>query len=204
MIFGIQNVRCTIAAEERFTALGACYDKQYFGDSDPLWNYFKCKHPDEGYLGQQMHSYVYIGGEFVGNGFALLADPRDGRLGPHPCLDDAHLRAQITAAGGDLSCKADCAASSGVLPQKLAELNRALEERSPVVLYGWAGCPCTNIARNRFRELDLCYVEEVWPERTAGIFDYLQCVYGKQHHSFVWIGGKFQGNGFGFDVKVRI
>merc|ERR1719161_904081 len=31
---------------------------------------------------------------------------------------------------------------------------------------------------------------------------YLMCMYGKEHHSFIWIGGKFVGNGFMFDRKV--
>merc|ERR1719181_2700403 len=124
MVFGIQNVRCTIAAEERLQQLGACYEKEYFSMEAALWKYFQCKHPKEDYLGSQMHSYVYIGQKFVGNGFALLADAHDSRLGPHPCLDDKHLSADVTAAGGTLTCKQDC--ESKVSATKLAELKNAI------------------------------------------------------------------------------
>ena len=41
-----------------------------------------------------------------------------------------------------------------------------------------------------------CYVETVWPESTAPLFKYLQCVHGSHHHSFIFIGGKFIGDGF--------
>ena len=68
--------------------------------------------------------------------------------------------------------------------------------KAPVVLYGWGGCPCTSDARTRFRNDGVCYVETVWPDRIDPLFHYLQCLYGDDNQSFVFIGGKFIGNGF--------
>ena len=61
---------------------------------------------------------------------------------------------------------------------------------------GWSGCPCTNIARSRFESLGACYVQKIWADDTAPLYKYLQCVYGAQHHSFVFFGGQFVGDGF--------
>jgi hypothetical protein len=68
-----------------------------------------------------------------------------------------------------------------------------------IVLYGWAGCPCTTIARSRFQEKGVCFLENVWSERISSTMSYLNCKYGEEHHSFVWANGQFVGNGFAFD-----
>ena len=62
-----------------------------------------------------------------------------------------------------------------------AQFNQLLEERQrlasvleleqmkqqPLALLGWSGCPCTNIARQRFESAGACYVQTVWPTDTA-------------------------------------
>jgi len=69
---------------------------------------------------------------------------------------------------------------------------------SKIVLYGWGGCSCTTIARSRFQEKGLCFLENVWNERDSVTMDYLKCRYGEQHHSFIWANQEFVGNGFAF------
>merc|ERR1719157_457280 len=77
-----------------------------------------------------------------------------------------------------------------------------LIKQSPVALYGWGGCPCTNIARTRLSNLGVCFVQNVWPDWTDPKFKYLQCMYGDDDHSFIFFKGKFYGNGFAFDDKL--
>ena len=64
---------------------------------------------------------------------------------------------------------------------------------------GWGGCPCTTIARQRFEEAGVCYVQDVWAEPDAQLMKFLQCKYGDvehEHHSFVFVDGVFVGDGF--------
>merc|ERR1719247_1028398 len=99
------------------------------------------------------------------------------------------------------TCKPNCAKQSGLAPKELATMLKVIKN-SPVALYGWGGCPCTNIARNRFNNMGVCYMQNVWPDWEDPKFKYLQCVYGDDNHSFIFFKGKFYGNGFKFDDKV--
>ena len=44
-------------------------------------------------------------------------------------------------------------------------------------------------------------MENVWADPTDKLFAYLQCRYGEQHHSFIFVDGQFLGNGFAFDTN---
>ena len=70
-----------------------------------------------------------------------------------------------------------------------------------LALLGWNGCPCTNIARSRFESVGACYLQQVWPTDTAPLYKHLQCLYGEQHHSFVFFGGVFVGDGFSLEPQ---
>lgn len=149
----------------------------------------------------KMHSYVWIGGKFVGNGFKVLLDTNDYRCsgqGGKPCMTSADLDSELASAGVDLTCSKDC--SGFISEAKIAEINQVVAQ-VPVVLYGWNGCPCVNMARHRFQEKGVCYVENVWSDGRDPIQQYLQCVHGQEHHSFIFIGGKFIGNGFYLDPR---
>lgn len=137
-----------------------------------------------------MHSYVYIGGDFIGNGFALAKN--GGTAG---ALTDDTLDAKLKAASADFACHRDC--TSIASRSDLQQLEEMV--RSPVALLGWTSCPCTNIARQRFQGVGACFMEIVWPEPTAQLYKYLQCVHGAQHHSFIFIGGRFVGDGFALE-----
>ena len=72
LLLGMRHARCTMAASERLESVGACFRwVDWQAPSEPLWAYLKCKHPGEVVGGMEMHSYVYIGGRYVGNGFTL-------------------------------------------------------------------------------------------------------------------------------------
>jgi len=203
VIFGIDGMRCTEAAKNALETRNVCTNAVYFKQDSATWKYFQCLYPDERIGTSPMHSYVFIGGRFVGNGFRLLLDPDDARCtdgGPaaEPCLSPDALDAKLQASGAGNSCKKDC---SGILPAAgMAKIDQDITS-SKIVLYGWAGCPCTGLARARFQERGVCYTENVWSSSDSLTMKYLQCRYGQEHHSFVWAGGEFIGNGFLFDPK---
>jgi len=188
LLLGISNARCTYAAEKRFRRLQYCFEKVALTDEE--WSYFKCKHPDEIVNGAQMHSYVYIGGNFLGNGFKFL-DPAEYQA-PFTLYNTDSLKQMATGANVQ-TCVETCESYMPAADRE--ELEQAIATQ-PVVLYGWNGCPCTNIARKRFMAKGLCFLENVWSDPQDQRQQYLNCKYGDQHHSFVWIGGKFIGNGF--------
>mmetsp|Transcript_15723 Transcript_15723/g.33460 ORF Transcript_15723/g.33460 Transcript_15723/m.33460 type:complete len:694 (+) Transcript_15723:136-2217(+) len=186
VMFGMPHMRCTMAAAERLERANACFHWEQWTDAaDPIWTYFQCLHPHEIVGGMQMHSYVYIGGEYIGNGFKL--DPR--RNG---ALSDGLLSSKLAAAKAEFTCHKDC---SSLAPKHDLEQLEMLKSQ-PIALLGWTSCPCTNIARQRFESVGACYVQVVWPEPTAPLYKYLQCVHGEHHHSFVFFGGEFVGDGF--------
>jgi uncharacterized protein (DUF2237 family) len=186
MIFGMRHSRCLAAASERLEGAGACFQLEGWDrHDDPLWLYMQCLHPNEFVNGMMMHSYVYIGGQYVGNGFALLES----------AMSSAELTTKLTAASVRLTCGRDCDALA--TPQDLTQL--AAMKREPLALLGWSGCPCTNIVRSRFESVGACYVQKVWADDTAPLYKYLQCVHGQHHHSFVFVGGNFVGDGFEFE-----
>merc|ERR1712156_32254 len=149
-----------------------------------------------------MHSYLYIGGVMVGNGFVV--DPRmDSRY------TWIELEQLMRAAGAEFTCGTDC--STLIDAKELANLNKLVAEQ-PVVMYGWEPCPCVATARDRFMSRHVCFVENTWTDQTDQKLKYSQCVYGAEHHSFVWFntknsdgsmqGGEFIGDGFALGTTV--
>ena len=123
-LLGMAHMRCTDAALQRLEGASACvHTISWTEASDPLWAYLQCKHPHEIVNGMQMHSYVYIGGSFVGNGFKLLPN----------AMGDADLAARLSAAGST-TCTRDC---SGIAPA--SEIER-LEEMKRQPLASSGGC----------------------------------------------------------------
>lgn len=201
VVFGIQGAACTVAAHQALQARDACFESVAFDASSSLWSYFQCLYPEEAVGASPMHSYVFLGGDFVGNGFRLLLDSSDSRCATGrgmPCLSASDLDTQLSAASVQLTCSRDCSVERGRLSQAaIDDLEQAISGMA-IVLYGWQSCPCTGIARNRFMSRGACYAENVWAEQNTLMMSYLNCVHGPEHHSFVWIGGEFAGNGFAF------
>jgi hypothetical protein len=92
-----------------------------------------------------------------------------------------------------LECQKSC---SGIISSSQLQELQSTISRSPVALYGWGGCPCTDIARTRFDTEGVCYTQAVWPEPNDPVFKFLQCKYGEDNHSFIFFKGAFFGNGF--------
>ena len=99
-----------------------------------------------------MHSYLYVGGEMVGNGF-VLDEYMDRRY------TWTQMEQKMQNAGAAFTCKLNC--DSLLDAEQLAELNKAIAEQ-PIVLYGWEGCPCVAMARERFASRHACFVENTW------------------------------------------
>lgn len=96
---------------------------------------------------------------------------------------------------GGLGARSGCDAL--LPPRRLEEVQRAIHD-SPVALFGWKGCPCTGIALTRFASVGLCFAQNTWAEYDDELMRYFQCAYGDQHHSFIFAGGDFVGDGFRF------
>ena len=107
-----------------------------------------------------MHSYVYIGGRYVGNGFALREE----------AMGEAALSSELRRAGARMECSRDCDALAPA--DERAQFESMLQQ--PLALLGWSGCECTNIARARFESAGACYVQRIWPTDTAPLYKYLQ------------------------------
>jgi hypothetical protein len=97
---------------------------------------------------------VYIGGSYVGNGFALGAD----------AISDASLSQRLSSANARMECSRNCDALAPA--HERAELHSMIQ--SPLAMLGWAGCPCTGIARDRFESVGACYVQRVWVSAPSG------------------------------------
>merc|ERR1719261_187880 len=107
LVVGLHNARCTDAALAALHGLNACVKEHYFANvNDPLWAYLQCKYPEEKVGNMMMHSYVWIGGEFVGNGFKV-SKATGG-------LTTAALTAKLSAAGAETTCVKDCTSISGL------------------------------------------------------------------------------------------
>ena len=179
LLFGLEGYRCTTAGEQALSSRHVCYEKQMFtGGEDPRLGYLRCKYASMiGEIGSgsdnMWHSYLFISGEYIGDGFKADSAPNFGKAA--------------------LTCGKNC---DSLLPSKERAELQAVITSAPVTLWGWGGCPCTSIAVDRFRELGVCFVENVWADRHDSKLTYLQCVYGEEHHSFVFfrvLQGRIRG-----------
>jgi hypothetical protein len=191
-----------IEGESELQRRGACYEFRALSTAE--WDYFKCKHPNELVGTTPMHSYFYFGGAFQGNGFKL----RPGRMPDGSSMTAAQVDAALATAGATMTCRMDG------LPAVHPNLNQcqhhlsgsllSLEEISAklaankVVLMGWSYCPCTGIASARFEDSGACFDKTTWDSSSENLMAFLTCLYGSQHHSFIFIGDRFIDNGFRF------
>lgn len=207
VMLGISNRGCTNAASARFTADGTCVE--FVEINSQQWSYLQCLHPQDrmcqgcGFS----HSYVWIDGAYIGNGFAV----RD--------MTPANMAERLDAAGADTTCDG-CESHLAGAALTAAEVD-ALIADNPVMLFGWDGCPCTGIARQRLISAGICFNEFIWTSSQERLMDYLncrnpwsggcpnrgaagpECSGGGEHHSFIFIDEQFIDNGFGFS-SVRL
>lgn len=120
------------------------------------------------------------------------------------CFGRSELPSRLTKAAVNTNCPKDCSSiQDDQFPARFPAPFEATIKHAPLVLFGWSGCPCTSFAREHFQANEYCYQEDVWPNSDDKLFAYLQCRYGSQHHSFIFLGGHFMGNGFSFNVHDR-
>jgi hypothetical protein len=107
-------------------------------------------------------------------------------------MDDALFAATVGGAGAALgACAKDCGhVVDDQYPPRFPALFEQEIASSPIALFGWNGCPCTGKARAHFQAHEYCYMENVWQDPENKLFEYLQCRYGEQHHSFIFVGGQ--------------
>jgi uncharacterized protein (DUF2237 family) len=197
------GIRCTMAAEARLNQNNVCYENVDATADGALFRYMQCLHPET-----DMHSFVYMGGQYIGDGFMLLSDLSDGRCsraspngGRVNCLQEPAFQQALAVVHADTSCDACGHISDNQVPARFPGPLQATIDREPIALFGWSGCPCTADARAHFQSEEWCFAENVWPSPQDKLFQYLQCRYGAEHHSFIFVGGQFLGNGFAFDMS---
>jgi len=187
------KMRCTIAIKAALEAKGAAFEEHTFdtpfqyehGISD-IWDYLHCIYPKDKEAGVIMHSYVFLDGEFIGQGLDA------GRRFKTGSLD-----AKLGSAGR--TCDESYPAQVSVVEHMMGD------QSNKVLLFGWLECPCTGIAQARFASQSVCFGGRTWASPDAELMRYLQCKEGMpQDHSFVYFrdaSGKFAlvGNGFMFE-----
>ena len=212
VMIAISNRGCTNAANTRLQAAGVCYESIEIDGSasSPEWQYLQCMHPQDrmcptcGFS----HSYAWIGGAYIGNGFAI----RD--------LPDNQMTDRLVAAGASTDCgpsAATCAHHLNNAALEAAQIEQFVA--NPVMLFGWSRCPCTQIARERLTAAGVCFEEYTWDASTEPLMAYLNCLNpwaagcplrgaagpgcsgGGEHHSFIYMDGQFIDNGFGFTTQ---
>lgn len=202
VLIGTSNIRCTEAARTRLETAEVCYRFVETANDAKLFNYMRCLHPES-----NMHSWVYMRGEYMGDGFVLLSNPRDSRC-TRPrgtanvqCLSQSVFKSALRSARAKITCPKDCShVKDNQFPARFPQHFNQIIHTQPLALFGWSGCPCTNYAREHFQTQGYCYAENVWPSSRDKLFQYLQCRYGAEHHSFIFVGGQFIDNGFAFNI----
>lgn len=199
LLIGSRDQACTNAGLNSLKALGACTKEHFFTDAnDKLLDYLRCVHPEtDG--GAAMHSFVWIGGVFMGSGFKIDATHGSVSMAAETLrnlLDD-------TPGATRLVCYQDCAAEAQLSSSAVAAMT-ATVANSPVVLYGWQGCGCTRTAIQRFNKHSTCYAGKTWEDGSDPIFKFLQCRYGSTHNSFVFIGGNMIPGVNGFYMHLHL
>jgi hypothetical protein len=155
----------------------------YAKGESQIWDWLHCSYPNDKSSGTIMHSYVFKGGKFQGQGF------------------DAAVKVQ----SGMLSSSSDAKTCEQRFPDEAAVLSHyQSNSTNRVLLFGWLACPCTADAQERFAAASICYESRTWANPNAKLMDYLQCKEGKpEDHSFVYFRNadgewEFKGNGFMF------
>eukprot|EP01052_Picozoa_sp_SAG31_P005328 SAG31_NODE_232_length_19710_cov_17.109581_6_plen_210_part_00 len=161
VLIGMPNIRCTEAARNRLEASEVCFEFVDATEDRELFDYMKCIHPET-----DMHSFVYMGGEYVGDGFMLLSDHNDWRCaraaidgsgGQIDCLDDQSFHHFLSTSRAQTTCGRDCSHITDTeFPPRFPDMFEQEIHRYPVALFGWASCPCTGAARNHFQSEEYC------------------------------------------------
>jgi len=189
LLIGKSRTVCFEYAKKEFEDRG-CQVKILELNSMELNEYQKC-FPNELIGGMEMHSFIFVGQEMVGNGHEKAET-----------WNKPKLQSACPQKSNDEECKSGELAKIGKSVQ--AALSSA---KSGIYLWGWAGCPCVATATSRFTENKVCFKAETWDspsdKRMAYFHKCTEATHSDHSFIFVWDGTKmkFQGNGFRFDEQ---
>lgn len=197
LVIANPNMRCTVAVKAALDIKGVKYEEHDFsapftytaGASD-VWDWLHCNYPDDKEGTMIMHSYVFIDGGFIGQGFAAAEKINSGAYD-----------VQLQANGPAKSCAEQYPSEASIFQHYTGDAT------NHVLLFGWLGCPCTGVAQSRFASSSICYEGRTWANPESMLMKYLQCKEQRpQDHSFVYFrkSGAFSyvGNGFQLDEKA--
>lgn len=189
LIIAIEDMKCTQAALSAFSGKGVTpvtkfftAPFQYSSGASPVWDWLHCSYQPDAQGGTTMHSYVFVGSTFAGQGFdaaqKITAGDFDNDLTTKTCDDQFAEQAAVVKAYME-------------------------KPEAKVLLFGWNGCPCTGIAQSRMFANSVCFDGRTWSNPDSKLMKYFQCKESDpSSHSFIYFklasGWKFQGNGFAF------
>lgn len=193
LVIANPEMRCTVAVKAAFDAKKVAYEEydfntpfEYTANASPVWDWLHCKYPNDKEGQVIMHSYVFLDGKFIGQGFAAADDLLSGK-------HDTKLNAN----GAITSCEDEYPSEASIVQHYMDD------EANKVLLFGWLSCPCTGIAQARLAKSSVCYKDRTWANPGSNLMKYLQCKEKtSQDHSFVYFreGGVFKHVGNGFDL----
>lgn len=189
LILANPAMRCTVSIKAALDSKGMNYTFkefdtpfQYQKGASAVWDWLHCMYSDDETSGAIMHSYVFKGQHFQGNGFTAAAKVQSGAL----------------TGTAQVPCKTRFKDEADVLAHFQANAD------NKVLLFGWLSCPCTGYAQSRLAGGKICYEGRTWADPSSRLMAYLQCKEQKpEDHSFLYFRNaegswEFKGNGFQF------
>lgn len=190
LVIAIPNMACTASVGNALFNRGVDFKTldmpdgfTYQKGESPVWDWLHCTYPDDKSNGMIMHSYVFVDGEFEGNGFVATKKINSGEL------DDKLPKSKGTC--------------EDKFPNEAKILDSYMTNSSNhVLLFGWQMCPCVGIATQRFVDFQVCYEGRQWADPSASLMKYFQCREKEpDSHSFIYFKSEsgdweYQGNGF--------
>jgi uncharacterized protein (DUF2237 family) len=178
VLFALDDMRCALAAEQVLLVSGICYEQHGFrSEEDSILKYLRCTHKEAlENTASMWHSFLYIGGKYVGDGFKA----------------ESTLLETFANAGAQLNCTTDC--SAYLSKQEMADMELELQS-NPVIIYGLSSYWVTARAQERLLDRGVCFEEALWENKEHPKFQYLQCEYGISAHSFVFFSGVYYATG---------
>mmetsp|Transcript_117401 Transcript_117401/g.204017 ORF Transcript_117401/g.204017 Transcript_117401/m.204017 type:complete len:490 (-) Transcript_117401:280-1749(-) len=190
LVLAMPDMRCTQAVKQALSTKAVSFkevnfngDFQYTQGASDVWDWLHCTYPDDLSNGAVMHSYIFKGTSFLGNGFAA-ADK----------IDAGDLDKDLGVKAGQ-SCEDKFPNEAKVLAGFMSKSS------AKVLLFGWLNCPCVGIAQARLGEKSVCWDGRTWADPTSKLMAYFQCREKEpESHSFIYFrsgsGWSYAGNGF--------
>jgi len=191
LIIAIPEMRCTDAILTASSMKAVDYKMVKYkgpfeyekGESD-VWDWLHCTYPKDRSNGAVMHSYVFVDGTFIGNGFDAA---------------DKIVSGELKLKKSSKTCEERFPNEANIVKQFMSKAS------TKVLLFGWLNCPCVGIAQSRLHEKSVCYESRTWADPSAKLMYYFQCrEKDPESHSFIYFrtssgSWNYEGNGFMFE-----